>query len=103
VNRARREGAFCGTLWGFLDRDECYAEKPPPEPSAVSQHEDIRQQANNQSKDAKDAFSRYERVMLRLLLMKSVTGMRAIIGVVRIKTRLRARTVRFFCKSKENA
>lgn len=66
-------------------------------------NEDIRQQANNQSKDAKDAFSRYERVMLRLLLMKSVTGMRAIIGVVRIKTRLRARTVRFFCKSKENA
>ena len=59
-------------------------------------NEDIRQQAINQSKSSKDAFSRYERVMLRLLLMKSVTGMRAIIGVVRVKTKLCARTLRFW-------
>lgn len=66
-------------------------------------NEDIRQQAINQSKSAKDTFSRYERVMLRLLLMKSVAGMRAVIGVVRVKTRVRAHAVRFFGKSKGNA
>lgn len=68
-------------------------------------NEEIRQQVRAQSKAAKDAFSRYERVMLRLLAMKSVTGMRAVIGAVRIKTKLRAAAARFFGnnKGKENA